>query len=627
MGNYEKDRGMTAREKAEVDKAFQQVSGGSTASKKPTAKRVAARKKAARNRMIAIISICSAVLVLLIGLIIGMIIYSGQNKDDGKILNNVFAGGVNLGGMTVEDAKNALHLATDNTFAKKDMVVKLPDTSFTLSPASTGAKLDVDAVVEAAYNYGRTGSEAEQKKARQNATTTVYTIALLPYLNLDLQYINNTIQDFCSSYSSTMTQPSATLMGDRPAFDPEYPELSVSHQTLVITMGTPDYVLDAGDLYDEVLDAYSLNELTVNYKAPAATEPEVPNAEKLFAEHCIAPADATIDDVTFEVTVEVYGYGFDIDAVQNKIDAAEYGDVIEIPLSFIMPDITAKMLTEDLFQDLLAEYTCTYSGNHDGWKTNVRLSSEKLNGFVLKAGEDFSFNQVIGRLTAEKGYKKAPGYRSGVETEILGAGISQTASALYYCVLLSDFDNIKRTNNGYAVDYAPLGLDASINWGSEDLCFRNNTDAPIRIVAVAEGGSVTVRIFGTENKQYDVKLRTETVAQYDPEITYQVMDKNNVMGYEDGHVLTSGITGYDIEVYKDKFHKQTGDLISSELVDTSKYSKRDQKVVYIESDKPAVPDPTVPSEPVIPDPSTPSEPVEVPENPSDVLTDTLNGLL
>lgn len=611
MGNYEKDRGLTARENAEVDKAFRQVTGSAAAAKRPTAKQIAARKKAARNRTIAIISICSVVLVLLIGLIIGMIVLSAGKKDDGKILNNVCAGGVNLGGMTIEEAKNALHLATDNTFTKKDMVVKLPDTSFSLSPANTGAKLDVDAVVQAAYDYGRTGSEAANKKAQQNAATTIHTIALLPYLDLDLQYIHSTIEDFCSSYSSTMTQPSAMLKGDRPAFDPEYPDLSTSHQTLIITMGTPDYILEADDLYDEVLDAYSLNELTVNYKAPAVTEPELPNAEALFTEHCLAPVDAAIDDVTFEVTPEVYGYGFDIEAVQQQINAAQYGEVIEISLDFIMPDITAKMLTEDLFQDLLATYTCTYSGKSSGWINNVALSCEELNGFVLKAGEEFSFNKVIGRLTVEKGYQKAPGFRGGVETDILGAGISQTASALYYCALLCDFDILERHNSGYAVDYAQLGLDASVSWGTEDLRFSNNTDEPIRIVAEIEGNSVTIRIFGTENKNYDVNLRVETLAQYDPETIYQTMDKNNVMGYEDGHILTSGITGYDIEVHMDRLHKQTGSVISSELVNTSKYSKRDQKVVSIKSDE------TV----------TPSDPVEPPDDPADILTDILDGIL
>lgn len=595
MANQENQRG-TGRSNTEVDKAFRQASGG-TPARRPSARQIAERKKAARNRKIAIISICSVILVVLIGLIIGMIVYANRDTDDGKILDNVVAGGVNLGGMTVEEAKNALHLATDNTFPRKDLVVKLPDATINFSPAETGAKLDVDAVVEAAYNYGRTGSDAENKKAQQNASTTIHTIALLPYLDLDLRYIQQTINDFCTSYSSTMTQPSVVLRGERPAFDPEYPDLPVLHQTMVITLGTPDYKLDAGKLYDRVLDAYSLNEMEVSYQAPTQTEPQKLTAQELFAEYCLAAEDAILDDVTFEVTPEIYGYGFDIEAIQKRIDKAQYGETIEITLGFIEPDITAKDLTENLFQDLLATYTCTMPNATDGWINNLLLACEAISGTVIKEDEEFSFNQIVGRLTASKGYQKAPGYRSGVETDILGAGVEQVASALYYCVLMSDLEVLERHNNGYVVEYTDLGLDACISWGSQDLRFRNDTKAPIRIVAIAEAGSVTINVFGTDNRQYDIKLETEILKQHDPDTIYQVMDKDNVMGYEDGKVLISGITGYDVAVHKIKLHKQTGNQVSKDLVNTSNYNKRDQKEVQIESDPVETPDPSNPVDP------------------------------
>lgn len=593
MANQDNTRGMTSRERAEVDKAYRQVSG--SPARRPSARQIAERKRAARNRKIAIISVCSVILVVLIGLIIGMIIYAGREEDDGKILDNVCAGGVNLGGMSVEDAKNALHLATDNTFSQKDMVIKLPDTSIRLSPADTGAKLDVDAVVQAAYNYGRTGSDSENKKAQQEAATTIHTIALLPYLDLDLRYVQSTIEDFCGSYSSTMTQPSVMLRGDRPAFDPEYPDLPVTHQTMVITMGTPDYTLDAGKVYDRVLDAYSLNELEITYQAPTQTEPQKLIAQELFDEYCLHAEDAKLDDVTFDVTPEVYGYGFDVDAVQKRIDNAQYGETIEITLGFIDPDITAKDLTENLFRDLLATYTCTLPDATDGWITNLQLACEAVSGTVLKKDEEFSFNQLVGRLTADKGYQKAPGYRSGVETDILGAGVDQVASALYYCVLMSDLEVLERHNNGYVVEYIGLGLDACIAWGSHDLRFKNNTSDPIRIVAIADGNSVTINVFGSDERMYDIELKAEIVKQYDPETIYQVMDKDNVMGYEDGKVLISGITGYDVEVYKVKLHKQTGSQVSKDLVNTSNYNKRDQKEVQIESDPVVEPDLSEPS--------------------------------
>jgi hypothetical protein len=129
------------RENAQVDKAYRQVSGNT---RRPTARQIAERKRAIRNRKIAIITVCSVILVVLIGLIVGMIVYANRNKDDGLILNNVYAAGINLGGMTQEDAKNALHLVTDNTFTQKDMVIKLPDATITLPACETGAKLNVD---------------------------------------------------------------------------------------------------------------------------------------------------------------------------------------------------------------------------------------------------------------------------------------------------------------------------------------------------------------------------------------------------------------------------------------------------------------------------------------------------
>ena len=615
MGKYDTKRSTTTRGNADVEKAYRQVSDPSAPPRKrPTQQQIASRKKAAKKRKIALIILCAVVLAVLIGLIVGLILSANQPKDDGRILSNVCAGSVDLGGMTVDEAKNALHLATDNGLLKKDMVIKLPGTSFSLPAADTGIRLDVDAVVQAAYNYGRTGTEAEKAAIRKNASSTIHTIALLPYLNLNLPYIQNTINTFCDSYSSVMTQPTAILKGDRPAFDPEYPELSSDHQTLVITMGTPDYALNADKIYDLVLDAYSLNELTVTYQPPAATEPNLLDAAKLFAELCVPPVDAQIDDITFEVTPEIYGYGFDVTAVQKLIDNADYGQVIEVELDFIMPEITAKDLTEDLFQDTLSIYTSVNTdGNSDNRNTNLKVSCEALNGYVIKAGEEFSFNKIVGRLTAEKGYKKAPGFVGGKEVDVLGGGVSQTASTLYYCALLADLEILERHNHGYAVSYIDLGLDASIDWGSQDLRLKNNTSSPIRITAYANDGSVYIQLLGVDEKDYQVEISTEIVTQSDPQTIYQIMDKDNVLGYKDGDVLQSGITGYTVRTTLSKHHKQTGDLLSTRQVDTSSYSKRDQIVVRIESDAPVVL-PTDPSEP-----SDSTEPSE-----GNILTDIID---
>lgn len=604
MGKYEADRKRTARERADVDKVYEPTQ------KHSTAQQIASRKKAMKNQRIVIIAACSVVLVLLIALIVGLIIHANQTEDDSKILPNVYAGGINLGGMTRDEAISALHLATDSTLSKKDMVITLADTSLSLSPADTKAALDVQATVDAAYRYGRTGSDEDYLKAKKAAASTTYTVALLPYMELDLDYIQTAIEEFCSSHGSTLTQPSVTLEGHRPAYDPEYPDLTVSHQTLTVTMGTPDYALSASRLYDRVLDAYSLNQFAVTYEAPTLTEPNHPDAAQLFAQYCIAPADADIDDITYEVTPEVYGYGFDIEALQKKLDAAQYGQTVSVELDFIMPQVTAKELTENLFVDLLASYTCDNPSGSSEWLANMTLAAQAINGVVIKAGADFSFNTTLGRPTTQKGYRQAAEYSNGKLTQVVGGGISQTASALYYCALMADLDILERGSNPYAVAYIDLGLDAYIDWGDQDLRLRNNTEAPIRITAEVDGSAVTIRLFGEDKRSYTAQIQTEVVEEILPDTIIRVVDRDNIYDFTEGQIFQSGITGYEVQTSMNKFDKETGQLISSTLVDTSNYGKQDQVVISIEKDLSASVDPTDPTEPI--DPVLPDDSIEDP---------------
>ena len=63
-----------------------------------------ADRRKARNRRILIASVCTVAALLLVACIVGAMFIVNSNKDDGKILNNVTVAGVNIGGMTPEEA-------------------------------------------------------------------------------------------------------------------------------------------------------------------------------------------------------------------------------------------------------------------------------------------------------------------------------------------------------------------------------------------------------------------------------------------------------------------------------------------------------------------------------------------
>ncbi len=597
------------------------------------ARSAAVRKQALAKRIAVLAVILCLVIVAGIFLNKGLQALKHTEEDDGLILKNVTVAGINIGGMTPEAAENALRAAAANSFASDDLVVHIQEDTLRLSPANTGAKLDVEAAIEEAYSYGRSGGTWENAMTRLEAEKKEHAIALLPYLNLDLDYIRQAVEEFSAGFSSVMTQPSVSLSGQRPEYprppeddpeeDPEGPEVpeepwepdfdSIVHQTLTITMGTPEFILRADALYDRILDAYSMFQLEFDYQAPTLTEPDLPDLEAIFEEYCLMPEDATIDDKTFEVVDEIYGYGFDIAQVTELVLQAQYGQQITITLDFLVPDITRELLTGHLFKDELAAYVSICNDDEDPNRdTNLRLACEAINGYVLKSGEVFNFNKVVGPRTANRGYLTAPNF-SGSNATSIGGGISQIASALHYCALVAELEVTERHSHTYKVGYSPFGTDAAITYGSQNLCFVNNTEEPMRILASVEGSTVHIQLLGTkdESKDYQVMVEYELLSVYAPGITYRDMAEENPQGYVNGQVLQQAITGYDVQTFLCKYDVATGELISRDALSTNSYQKRDAIVVRIEGagyEDPTLPpetsDPTIPVGPI--DPTQPS---------------------
>ncbi|MCR5146440.1 MAG: VanW family protein [Clostridia bacterium] len=63
--------------------------------------------------------------------------------------------------------------------------------------------------------------------------------------------------------------------------------------------------------------------------------------------------------------------------------------------------------------------------------TNIKLTCDKINGRILKNGEAFSFNEIVGPCTAGEGYKKAEIYVNKRIEFALGGGNCQVSTTLY----------------------------------------------------------------------------------------------------------------------------------------------------------------------------------------------------
>ena len=521
---------------------------------------------------------------LLALLLVCLLAFSGcQLFDDGLILPNVTAAGVDISGKTVEEATTLIQRQTDLTYPAEDMVIELPSETIRLSPADTGVTLDIEAMVNDAYNYGRSGTWKENRETREAAETESFVLEIRDYLTLDTDYIQSRLDEYVSTYTSEFAQSSVTVEGEVPALDGKNYNAETPCQTIEVYTGNPGYTIDISGVYEEIIETYYRNEFHVTAEIPEEqTLPDPIDLTELYEQTRVAPINSTLDKKTYAVLSESYGYDFDLEAAAALIAETPYGETISIPYRYVEPEWTAAELGDGLFLDVLGSYKTVHTSDSNR-NTNLKLACKAINGVVLMPGEQFDYNKTLGQRTAEKGYKAAGAYVNGVTVNDIGGGICQVSSTLYYCTLFADLQIDTRRAHSYVSSYMPLGMDAAVSWGGPDFRFTNNTQRPIKIEAWVADGYVHVKILGTDTKGYTVKMEYEVLSETKHQTEYKVMtaEEAKAAGYNDGKVLQTPYDGCTVKSYKCKYDAK-GNLISRTFEADSYYKVRNKIIVKVE---------------------------------------------
>ena len=481
--------------------------------------------------------ICTAVLAAAI--LVGgfFLIQALMDPYDCRIVEGVSIGGMDVGGMTRREAKKALQSAVQETLYLQPLTVELPEGTVTLSPELLQPELDIRKAVKAAYQIGR---------AEGTDASSPCDIGLLPYLQIDEEYIRSQLTDYADRYDTNLTESTYQMEGTMPALSTESYD-DAACQTLVVTIGIPTVHLDVDSACECILA--ELNQAIgeclagtygITVDTPAASVPDAPDLEAIYEEFYIAPVDDSLDMETYQFVNGTYGYQFDMEQAQELIASAAYGETVSIPMEYVEPEILGE---EVYFRDVLGHCETKHNDNENR-NTNLRLLCEALNGVILQPGEEFSYNETVGERTTERGYLPAPAFSGQALTSSIGGGVCQGSTTLYNCVLLADLEVLFRAGHGALVSSVPLGLDAAVNWGTTDFQFRNNFHFPIMIQAEVSDGYVKMQILGTDEKDYYIEMTSST--------------------YREGDVI------YAVS-RKCKYDKETGELISRDVEARSSY--------------------------------------------------------
>ena len=220
--------------------------------------------------------------------------------------------------------------------------------------------------------------------------------------------------------------------------------------------------------------------------------------------------------------------------------------------------------------------------------TNIGGAAAKINNTMLKPGDIFSLNKIVGERTEANGFTTGYIIDHGQLVKDLGGGVSQSATTTFNAMFFAGFKDIQHKPHSFYISRYPEGREATVAWPTVDLKFQNDSKYGALVTtsfhASTPGnrGSITVRIWGT--KTWDITAGKS--ARYNPKpagVIYN--DKPDCEEHPPE-------AGFDVKVYR--YFARNGVRVKTETF-TTHYNPADRVVCGKEPSP--TPTPTPPGPP------------------------------
>ena len=223
----------------------------------------------------------------------------------------------------------------------------------------------------------------------------------------------------------------------------------------------------------------------------------------------------------------------------------------------LLPERTAEELSA--YTRLRSEFSTSFSASTPERKHNIALALSRVNGTSIEAGGTFSFNEKVGRRTAENGFKEAKIIVDGSYTDGVGGGVCQASTTVYNAALLAGMKITAVSRHTLVPTYVEPSFDAMVNGSGSDLKFVNDGDGPVFIRAYVTATSAYVKFYSSE-LPYEISRRSVTlsIGERPEDVEFTDTDGKYTAGMKSGEkVRISGgappvkSEGYIIRKYPD----------------------------------------------------------------------------
>lgn len=502
------------------------------------------KKRNKNKKIIKLISIVFAIIIAIFS-----VIFAITNINNANITKGVKIEGIDVSGLTREQAKEKLESIYSEK-KKKDITLKYEDFETTIAPETLETNYNIEKATNEAILVGKSG----------NIITNNYGIffALIGKKNIKVETTINeeqtkqAIEDIQTNLPETIEEPDYYIENDK----------------LIITPGKEGLKILTDKLLTEIKEQQkniNTNQETIEIPAEKAWPSKV-DIDKIHQDIYKKVQDAYITKDPVEVHPEVIGIDFNIEDAKKILE--ENKEQYEISLQITNPQVTLSNLGSEAFPEKISAYSTRYDGGDKDRSTNLEIACKKIDEKIVLPDETFSYNKTLGARTTKAGYKTAKVYENGAVVDGIGGGICQISSTLYNAVLKANMQTVERRNHQFITSYVPEGRDATVAYGVTDFKFKNTRKYAIKIKATASNGVATISIYGIkENPEYNITFETKTISTIP--VTEKYIEDNTIAeGTEE--IKQKGANGCVTETYIIK--SLNGQVVSKDLLSKDTYS-------------------------------------------------------
>lgn len=501
-------------------------------------------------------------------------IFAILNIDNNNIVNGVYIEKINISNLTKDEANSIVEKRLKQI---EDIELTYNDYSTIIKLEELGITIDAKEAMKQAINIGKSNNILIDNYSILK--TNIFKTKFELNISINEEKFDEMIQNILAEMPEAVKQYSYEINNDE----------------LIITKGVAGKTIDEKKLREIIIKNLKkqFNDEKEKKIIPVVDAiPESIDISKIYNEIHKDAKDAYIVEDPFELHKDEDGVDFDISLDEAKKILEIDSETYTIPLKITKAKVKVKDLGDKLFKQTLAKYTTIYDAGNSNRAHNIALAASTINGTILLPGESFSYNGTLGNTTKEKGYKEGGAYIGGKVVQAYGGGICQVSTTLYNAVLYANLEIVERHNHSYAVNYVPAGRDATVAYGGKDFKFKNNRSYPVKIVANAKNGVVSVSIAGIkEEKEYEVVLSSSVLSTTPCQTVYE---KNSSLTEGKEKIIQKGHSGLKSVAYKTI--KYNGTVISKTVLSKDTYKPMD-RIVQVGTKKTAssTPAETVPA--------------------------------